>query len=66
MAITITSVTTPEERRRQRRAAARARDPYEGIDPGDINPDTNRPYDDYSSPAIEPHPFGGGISAGDY
>ncbi len=36
------------------------------VDPSDIDPDTNEPYDNYESLCIEPHPFGGGISAGDY
>lgn len=63
---TLTSITSPEDRRNQRRAAARQRDRFEGVDPGDIDPATGAPYEDYSSPCIEPHPFGGGIKAGDY
>lgn len=39
---------------------------YDDIPPEHIDPETNEPYEDYSSPCIEPHPFGGGISAGDY
>lgn len=44
----------------------RGRRDWSHIDPSDIDPDTNEPYPDYSSPSIEPHPFGGGISAKDY
>lgn len=44
----------------------RRRVDYRDIDPSDIDPDTNEPYDNYESPCIEPHPFGGGISAADY
>lgn len=43
----------------------RARHQYTDIDPQDLQED-GTPYPDYSSPCIEPHPFGGGISAGDY
>jgi hypothetical protein len=50
----------PVARKRRRRSD------YSDIDPQDIDPDTGRPYEGYSSPCIEPHPFGGGISAGDY
>jgi hypothetical protein len=50
----------PVKRERRRRAD------YSDIDPGDIDPDTGEPYEGYSSPCVEPHPFGGGISAGDY
>lgn len=46
--------------RRQRR------EDWSDIDPSDIDPDTGAPCEDYSSPCIEPHPFGGGINAGDY
>lgn len=45
---------------------ARRRHQFDDIDPQDIDPETNEPYDNYSSPCIEPHPFGGGINAGDY
>lgn len=38
---------------------------YPHIDPQDLNEDGDL-YEGYSSPCIEPHPFGGGISAGDY
>lgn len=44
----------------------RRRHAYDDIDPSDIDPETNEPYDNYESPCIEPHPFGGGINAGDY
>jgi hypothetical protein len=36
------------------------------IDPADLDPITGEPVEGYESPCIEPHPFGGGISAGDY
>ncbi len=49
----------PVERKRRRRAD------YSDIDPADLNED-GTPCEGYSSPCIEPHPFGGGISAGDY
>lgn len=39
---------------------------YSDIDPQDIDPATGEPYEGYSSPCIEPHPFGGGISAAEY
>lgn len=39
---------------------------FDDIPPEHIDPETNEPYPDYESPSIEPHPFGGGISAGDY
>lgn len=35
------------------------------IDPSDLD-ENGELYENYSSPCIEPHPFGGGISAGDY
>jgi hypothetical protein len=38
---------------------------YSHMDPADLT-EEGVPYDDYSSPCIEPHPFGGGIRAGDY
>lgn len=47
----------PKRRRRER--------DYREIDPQDLT-EEGVPYDDYSSPCIEPHPFGGGINAGDY
>lgn len=56
----ITSVSGPHKRRRAQ--AER----YDGVDPSDIDPETGAPYDNYSSPCIEPHPFGGGIPAGEY
>jgi hypothetical protein len=46
--------------RRQRRPD------YSDMDPADLDPMTGEPAEGYSSPCIEPHPFGGGISAGDY
>jgi hypothetical protein len=36
------------------------------MDPADLDPMTGEPVEGYSSPCIEPHPFGGGINAGDY
>lgn len=35
------------------------------IDPQDLD-ENGVPYEGYSSPCIEPHPFGGGILAVDY
>lgn len=60
MSIKAAILTLSEVPKRKRR-----RD-YSDIDPQDIDPDTGEPYDNYSSPCIEPHPFGGGILAGDY
>lgn len=48
-----------------RRRRGRAAD-YSHIDPAHIDPDTGAPYDNYETESIEPHPFGGGILAGDY
>jgi hypothetical protein len=48
-------------------AKRRVRQPdYSDIDPRDLDPETGAPCEGYESPCIEPHPFGGGISAGDY
>jgi hypothetical protein len=58
MAITITSIRENKKPKR--------RSDYRDIDPSDIDPDTNELYANYSSPCIEPHPFGGGIKASDY
>lgn len=41
------------------------RSDYSDIDPQDLT-EEGVPYEGYSSPCIELHPFGGGISAGDY
>lgn len=60
MTIKTAILTLKEVPKRKRR-----RD-FSHIDPSDIDPDTNEPYENYESPCIEPHPFGGGISAGDY
>jgi hypothetical protein len=57
------AILTLKEVKPKRRAR---REDWSDIDPADMDPDTGRPYEDYSSPSIEPHPFGGGISAGDY
>lgn len=35
------------------------------VNPQDLD-ENGELYEGYSSPYIEPHPFGGGISAGDY
>lgn len=61
MTIKIISIIGPEDKKRTKRRAR-----YDDIDPQDIDPNTGAPYEGYSSPCIEPHPFGGGISAGDY
>lgn len=63
MSLHITSITGPDDRPKRNRARA---DRYADIDPQDIDPNTGAPYEDYSSPCIEPHPFGGGMSAEDY
>jgi hypothetical protein len=54
--LTLKEVTPPKRKRRR---------DYSDIDPQDLDPNTGEPCDGYSSPCIEPHPFGGGISARD-
>lgn len=53
----LTLKEAPKRNRRQHR--------FDDIDPSDLQED-GTPYPNYESPCIEPHPFGGGISAGDY
>lgn len=60
MSIKTAILTLKEVPKRKKRAPD-----YSHMDPQDLTED-GVPYDDYSSPCIEPHPFGGGISAGDY
>lgn len=54
------AILTLKEKKRPKRHAD-----YSHIDPQDMT-EEGVPYEGYSSPCIEPHPFGGGISAGDY
>ncbi len=55
-----TAILTLKPVQRKRRRAD-----FSDIDPQDLTED-GVPHEGYSSPSIEPHPFGGGISAGDY
>jgi hypothetical protein len=60
MTIKSAILTLREVPKRKRRAPD-----YSHIDPQDLD-ENGELYEGYSSPCIEPHPFGGGISAGDY
>lgn len=59
MSIKCAILTLKPVERKRRRAD------YRDIDPQDLTED-GVPHKDYSSPCIELHPFGGGISAEDY
>lgn len=60
MSIKAAILTLKEAKPRRRRQPD-----YSHFDPADLT-EEGVPHDDYSSPSIEPHPFGGGIPAGDY